>query len=87
LIGERGNDRINSIVDDSRDYLRDYLRDFLYGDSNNNTSKKEDNIFLDYSDISDLEGLQYFKNVVQVNLSGNSINNVNVLPQLKNYII
>jgi hypothetical protein len=50
-------------------------------------SKKEDNIFLDYSDISDLEGLQYFKNVIQVNLSGNSINNVNVLPQLKNYII
>lgn len=46
-------------------------------------SKKEDNLFLDYSNINDLEGLQYFENLVQVNLRGNILNDLSVLSKMK----
>lgn len=46
-------------------------------------SQKDDNVFLDYADISDLEGLQYFDNLISIDLRGNYLNDLTILSQLK----
>lgn len=45
-------------------------------------SNKDDNLFLDYCDISYLDGLQYFEHLIQVNLRGNTLSDLSVLPNL-----
>lgn len=46
-------------------------------------SQKDDNVFLDYAEISDLEGLQYFDNLISVDLEGNNLSNLETLSQMK----
>lgn len=45
-------------------------------------SKNKTNLILDCDNISDLEGLQYFENLVQVDLGGNTLSDLSVLPKL-----
>jgi len=47
-------------------------------------SQNKDYLILDDADISDLEGLQYFNNLMQINLISNKISNLSVLSELKN---
>jgi hypothetical protein len=45
-------------------------------------SKNKDYLILDSENISALDGLQYFENLEQVNLSGNTLSDLSVLPKL-----
>jgi hypothetical protein len=49
----------------------------------NELSQIKDFLIINSADISDLEGLQYFDNLIGINLSSNELDNLSVLPKMK----
>ncbi len=69
---------LQSALSDYYDWNKDFTKEKA-----SELSKKKNYLILDYSNVSDLEGLQYFDNLIQVVSRGNALSNMCILPKLK----